>query len=180
MYVYRANRTSRDLICQSKGFKCIERFKLFNCCRRLDRGFSYNTFFEDDDDEAFKDVEIEFESDLDFELESFIYVIRNFDLDDSKSSCSIGFLSFNTSVEDFETEGGYFAVFNKLKKPLKRLSNRLDLLLYDIGIIDYIVNDRKWFRDDYIFNRGQLRILKIGGGLVISKGSGIAVFIVLF
>ena len=70
-------------------------------------------------------------------------------------------------------------VFNKSKKPLKRLSKRLNLLLYDIGTIDHIVNDRKWFKDDYIFNRGQLRILKIGGGPIIFKGSGIAVFIVL-
>jgi len=53
-------------------------------------------------------------------------------------------------------------------------------LLYDIGIIDHIVNDRKWFRDDYVFNRSQLKILKTGGGLVISKGSGIVVFTVLF
>ena len=56
----------------------------------------------------------------------------------------------------------------------------MDLLLYDINTIDYIVNDRKWFKDDYIFNRGQLKILKIGGNLVISKDNGIAVFIVLF
>jgi len=46
------------------------------------------------------------------------------------------------------------AVFNKSKRPLKRSPNRPDLLLYDIGTIDHIVNDRKWFRDDYAFNRG--------------------------
>ena len=154
MYVYRANRTSRDLICQSKGFKCIERFKLFNCCRRLDRGFSYNTFFEDDDDEAFKDVEIEFESDLDLKLKSFIYVIKNFDLNNSKFSCFIDSLSFNNNVEDFGTKGSYFVAFNKSKKSLKWSPNRSDLLLYDIDIIDHIVNDRKWFKDDYTFNKG--------------------------
>jgi len=53
-------------------------------------------------------------------------------------------------------------------------------LLYDIGTTDYIVNDRKWFKDDYIFNRGQLKILKIGRGFIISKGNGTAVFIVVF
>ncbi len=63
-------------------------------------------------------------------------------------------MNFNNSVEDFETEGGYLAVFNKSKRPLKRLLNRLDLLLYDIRTIDHIVNNRKWFRDDYALNRG--------------------------
>ena len=109
--------------------------------------------FKSDDNEVFKDVETELKSDLDPKLESFTYIIRNFDLDDSKSSCSIGFTSFKDSVEDFETEGGYLAVFNKSKRLLKRSPNRLDLLLYNIGIIDHIVNDRKWFRNDYTFNR---------------------------
>jgi len=52
-------------------------------------------------------------------------------------------------------------------------------LLYDIGTIDYIVNDRKWFKDDYTFNKGQLKILKTEKGPVVSKGNGTAVFIVL-
>jgi len=111
-------------------------------------------FFENDDDEAFKDAETEPESDLNLKLEFFICIIRNFDLDDSKSSCFISSLNFNNNIEDFETEGGYFAVFNKSKKSLKRSPNRLDLLLYDIDTIDYIVNDKKWFRDDYTFNKG--------------------------
>jgi len=108
----------------------------------------------EEDEEASKNVETEFESDLDFELESFTCVIRNFDLDDSKSSCFIGFLSFRINVKDFEIEDGYLAVFNRSKKLLKRLSNRPDLLLYDINTIDYIVNDKKWFKDDYILNKG--------------------------
>ncbi len=100
-------------------------------------------FFEDDDNKIFKNVKIEFESDLDLELKSFIYIIKNFDLDNSKSTCFIGFLNFNNNVEDFEIEDSYFAAFNKSKKPLKRLLNRPDLLLYNINIINYIVNDRK-------------------------------------
>jgi len=116
---------------------------LFNRRRRPDKGSNYNTFFKNDDDEAFKDVETELESDLDFKLKSFTYIIKNFDLDNSKSSCFIGSLNFNNSVEDFEIEGGYFAVFNKSKKLLKRSSNRPDLLLYDIGTTDHIVNDKK-------------------------------------
>ncbi len=178
-YVYKANRTPKDPTRQNKGFKRIESSRPSNCYRRLDRGSSYNILFKDDDDEAFKDIEIEPESDLDLELESFICIIKNFDLDDNKFNCSISSLNSNNSVEDSKTKEGYLAIFNKSKKSLKRSSNRLDLLLYDIGTIDHIVNDRKWFRDDYIFNRGQLRILKIGGGPVIPKGNGTAVFIVL-
>ncbi len=109
---------------------------------------------ENDDDEAFKDAETELESDLDLELKSFTYIIRNFDLNNNKSSCSIGSLNSNNSVENSEIEGGYLATFNKSKKSLKQLSNRPDLLLYDIGTIDHIVNDRKWFKDDYTFNKG--------------------------
>ncbi len=62
---------------------------------------------------------------------------------------------------------------------MKRSLNRLDLLLYDIGTIDHIVNDRKWFKDDYAPNRGQLKTLKTGGDPVIPKGGGTAVFIIL-
>ena len=103
---------------------------------------------------TFKDVKIKPESDPDLELKSFIYVIRNFDLDDSKSSYFIGFLNSRNSVKDFETEDDYLAAFNKSKKPLKHLPNKLDLLLYNTGTTNYIVNDRKWFKDNYIFNRG--------------------------
>ena len=153
-YVHRANRAPKDPTRQSKGFKRIESSRLSNRRRRLDRGSSYNMLFEDDDDETFKDAETEPESDPDPELKSFIYIIRNFDLDDNKSSCFTSSLNFRNNVEDFETEGGYLAAFNKLKKPLKRSPNRPDLLLYDTNIIDYIINDRKWFKDDYTFNKG--------------------------
>jgi len=153
MAFYRVNRPSRDPICQNKSFKHIESSRPFNRRRKLDRGFSHNIYSEEDE-EASKDAKTELESDLNLELKSFTYVIRNFDLDNSKSSCSISFLSFRNNVEDFEIEGGYLVAFNRSKKPLKRSLNRPDLLLYDIGIIDHIVNDRKWFKDDYTFNRG--------------------------
>ncbi len=152
---------------------------MFNRRKKPDRGSNYNTHSKNDE-EASKDIETKLESDLDLELESFTYVIRNFDLNDSKSSCSISSTSFKDNVEDFETKGNYLAVFNKLKRPLKRSPNRPDLLLYNIGTTDHIVNDRKWFRDDYTPNRGQLKILKTGGSPVISKDSDTAVFIVLF
>ncbi len=179
-YIHRANRTLKDFTRQSKGFKCIESSRPSNRRRRPDRGSNHNIFFEDDDDEAFKDVETESESDSDPELESFIYVIKNFDLNDNKSSCFIGSLSFNNSVEDFEIEGNYFIAFNKSKKSLKQLLNRPNLLLYDTGTTDHIVNDKKWFKDDYIPNKGQLKTLKTGRSPVILKDSGITVFIVLF
>ncbi len=152
-FVHRANRLFRDPTRQNKGPKCIESSRPFNRCKRLDRGSNHNTHPEDDE-EVFKDVETELKSDLEFELKSFICVIRNFDLDDNKSSCSIGSTSSKDSVEDFETEGGYLAAFNKSKRLLKRSPNRPDLLLYDIGTTDYIINDRKWFKDNYAFNRG--------------------------
>ncbi len=153
IYVHKANRTPRDPTCQSKSFKRIESSRLSNRRRRPNKGSSYNTFFKNDDDKAFKNVEIEPESNPNLELESFTCVIRNFDLDDSKSSCFISSLNFKNSIEDFETEGGYLVAFNKSKKLLKRLPNKPDLLLYDINIINYIVNNKKWFKDDYIFNR---------------------------
>ncbi len=60
-YVHRVNRPSKDFTRQNKGFKRIESFKLFNCCRRFDRDSSYNIYLEDDE-ESFKDVEIKLES----------------------------------------------------------------------------------------------------------------------
>ena len=108
----------------------------------------------ENDEEASKDVETKLESDLNLELESFIYIIRNFDLDNSKSSCSISSTNSKDNAKDSKTKGGYLAAFNKSKRPLKQSSNRPDLLLYDIGTTDHIVNDKKWFKDDYTFNRG--------------------------
>ncbi len=104
-------------------------------------------------------------------------------MDDNKSSCSINSWSSRDSAksaENAEIEDGYFTAFNKSKRLLKRSPNRPNLLLYDIGTINYIVNDRKWFKDDYIFNRGQLKILKIGGGPIIPKDNSTAVFTILF
>jgi len=119
MYVYKANGTSRDSIRQSKSFKRIESSKLFNRRRRPNRGSSHNTLLEDNDNKTFKNVETKFESNLNLELESFTYIIRNFDLNNSKSSYSISSLNFRNSVEDFKTEDGYLTTFNKSKKPLK-------------------------------------------------------------
>ena len=63
-YVYRANRTPKDLIRQSKGLKRIESSRPFNRRRRPNRGSNHNTFPENDDNEVFKDVETKFKSDL--------------------------------------------------------------------------------------------------------------------
>ncbi len=142
-YVYRTNRTPKDLIRQSKSLKRIKNFKPFNRRRKLNRGSNHNTFLKDDDDKASKDVETELESDPNPELESFICVIKNFDLNNSKSSYFTNSLSFKNNVKDFKTEDNYLVIFNKSKKSLKRSPNRLDLLLYKINIIDYIVNDKK-------------------------------------
>ncbi len=74
MFVHRANKPFKDLICQNKGFKHIESFRPFNRRRRPNRGSSYNIYPEDDE-KAFKDIETELESDLDFKLKFFTYVI---------------------------------------------------------------------------------------------------------
>ena len=62
---------------------------------------------------------------------------------------------------------------------MKQSPNKPDLLLYDIGTIDHIVNDRKWFKDDYTPNKGHLKTLKTREGPIIPKGNSIAVFTVL-
>ncbi len=137
-----------------RTMRTIRASVIFNRYRRPDKSSSYNMFLEDDDDKTSKDIETELKSDLDPKLESFICVIRNFDLNDSKSNCFTSSLNFKNSVEDSKTESSYLAIFNKSKKPLKQSSNKPDLLLYDINIIDHIVNNRKWFKDDYTFNKG--------------------------
>ncbi len=142
-YVYRANRPFKNPIHQNKGFKRIESFRPFNRCKKSNKGSSYNIHFEDDE-ESSKDVETELE--LELELQSFTYIIGDFDLDNDKSSCFISFWSSKDNaknVENIEIEGGYFATFNKSNKLLKRSLNRPDLLLYDIGTTDYIVNNKK-------------------------------------
>src|SRR6266699_1621085 len=75
-YVYRVNKPPRDPTYQNKNPKRIESFKPSNRRWRSDRGLSYYMHLEDDE-EGFKDVEIEFESE--FELQSFIYVMGDFD-----------------------------------------------------------------------------------------------------
>ena len=42
---------------------------------------------------------------------------------------------------------------------------KFDVLLYDTGNTDYIINDRKWFVE-FNFDKGKLPVLIIGGGLV--------------
>ncbi len=142
-YVYRANRTPKDPICQSKGPKRTESSRPSNRRRRPNKGSNHNMFPEDDDDKTLKDAETKPKSDLNPELESFTCIIKNFDLDNNKSNCSISSLNSNNNAKDSETKRDYFIAFNKSKKSLKRSSNRPNLLLYDIGTIDYIVNDRK-------------------------------------
>ncbi len=179
MASYKANKPFKDPICQNKGLKYTENSRLSNRRKKLDKGSNHNIYPEENE-ETFKNVEIELKSNLDFKLKSFIYVIKNFDLDDNKSSCSISFLSFKNNIEDSKTEDSYLTTFNKSKKPLKQSPNKPDLLLYDIDITDHIVNDKKWFKNNYTSNEDQLKTLKIGGGPIILNGNGTAVFIILF
>ncbi len=178
-YVHKANRTPKDPTCQNKGFKRTKSFKPFNRCRRSNKGSNHNTLFKNDDDKAFKNVEIKLKSDPKPKLKSFTYIIKNFDLDDSKSSCSTNSLNSRNSAEDFKTENSYLTAFNKSKKPLKQSPNKPDLLLYNTNTTDHIVNDKKWFKDDYTPNKGQLKTLKIGKSPIIPKDNSTTVFTVV-
>ena len=60
-YVHRANRPPKDPTYQNKGPKCTESSKPFNRRWRLNRGSNHNTYLEDNE-ESFKDAEIELES----------------------------------------------------------------------------------------------------------------------
>src|SRR6266699_1563537 len=131
-FVHRANRPFKDPTRQNKGSKRTESSRPPNRRKRPDRGSNHNTHPEDDE-EASKNAETELESDLDPELKSFTYIIRNFDLDNSKSNCSIGSTNSKDNAKNSEIEGGYLAAFNKSKRLLKRSPNRPDLLLYDTG-----------------------------------------------
>ncbi len=64
-YVHRANRPPKDPTRQNKGLKCTESSRPSNRRWRPDRGSSYNIHLEDDE-EGFKDIETEPESE--FEL----------------------------------------------------------------------------------------------------------------
>ncbi len=97
-YVHKANRTPKDPTRQSKRLKHTESSKPSNRRRRPNRGSSYNTFSKDDDNETFKDAKTEPKSDPDPELESFTCIIRNFDLNDNKSSCFTGSLNSNNKL----------------------------------------------------------------------------------
>ena len=60
---------------------------------------------------------------------------------------------------------------NRLKKSGKTKGKKackyykFDVLLYDIGSTDYIINDRKWFVE-FDFDKGKLPVLITGGGPV--------------
>ncbi|SRR6266699_2118437 len=142
-YVYRANRTPKDPTYQNKSLKHTENFRPSNRRRRPDKSSSHNILSEDNNDKTSKNVEIKLESDLNLKLESFTYIIKNFDLNDSKSSCSTSSLNFDNNIKNSKTKKNYLTTFNKSKKSLKQSLNRLDLLLYDINTTDHIVNDKK-------------------------------------
>ena len=60
---------------------------------------------------------------------------------------------------------------NRLKKSGKNKGkyackyHKFDVLPYDTGSTDYIINDRKWFVE-FDFNKGKLPVLITGGGFV--------------
>ena len=70
---------------------------------------------------------------------------------------------------------------NRLKKSGKTKGKKackyykFDVLLYDTGNTDYIINDRKWFIE-FNSNKGKLPVLITGGGPVTPQGRGKAFF----
>ena len=70
---------------------------------------------------------------------------------------------------------------NRLKKSGKTKGKKackyykFDVLLYDIGNTDYIINDRKWFVE-FDVDKGKLSVLITGGGPVTPQSRGKALF----
>ena len=70
---------------------------------------------------------------------------------------------------------------NRLKKSGKTKGkkackyHKFDVLLYDTGSTDYIINDRKWFVE-FNSDKGKLPVLITGGGPVTPQGRGKALF----
>ena len=70
---------------------------------------------------------------------------------------------------------------NRLKKSGKTKGKKackyykFDVLLYDTGSTDYIINDRKWFVE-FDSDKGKLPVLITGGGPVTPQGRGKALF----
>ena len=70
---------------------------------------------------------------------------------------------------------------NRLKKSGKTKGkkaykhHKFDVLLYDTGSTDYIINDRKWFVE-FDSDKGKLPVLITGGGPVTPQGRGKALF----
>ena len=85
-YIHRANKPPRDPTRQNNGSKRTESSRPSNRRWKPDRGSSHNTHPKNDE-KGSKDAKTEPESEL--ELQSFIYIIGDFDLNDNKSSCSI-------------------------------------------------------------------------------------------
>ena len=92
---------------------------------------------------------------------------------------------FNSdSDSDFLVESDLFFHENKanrLKKSGKTKGkkackhHKFNVLLYDTGSTDYIINDRKWFIE-FNSDKGKLPVLITGGGPVTPQGRGKTLF----
>ncbi|SRR6266699_1532828 len=89
IYVYKANRTPKDPIYQNKSFKHTKSSKPSNRRQRSNKGSNHNILFKNNNNKTFKNIETEFKSDPNPKLESFTYIIKNFDLNNNKSNYSI-------------------------------------------------------------------------------------------
>ena len=70
---------------------------------------------------------------------------------------------------------------NRLKKSGKTKGKKsckyykFDVLLYDTGNTDYIINNRKWFIE-FNSDKGELQVLITGGDFITPQGQGKAFF----
>ena len=78
------------------------------------------------------------------------------------------------SDSDFLVELDPFFYENRVNRPKKGgktkgkkacKHHKFDVLLYDTGSIDYIINNRKWFVE-FDSDKGKLPVLITGGGLI--------------
>ena len=88
------------------------------------------------------------------------------------------------SDSDFSEELSPFFYENKVNRPKKsgKIKGKkackyykFDVLLYDTGSTDYIINDWKWFVE-FNSNKGKLPVLITGKGLITPQGRGKTLF----
>ena len=74
-----------------------------------------------------------------------------------------------------ENKVNYLKKSGKTKGKKAYKYHKFNVLLYNTGNINYIINDQKWFVE-FNFNKGKLPVLITGGGPVTPQGRGKTLF----